>query len=97
MINLEIVAHRGVPQEKPENTISSFQRAIELGADAIELDIRLARDRVPIVYHYFYLDEATSGSGLISNYALAQLQDVKVLGNDRKPVKDARIPTLYWT
>jgi len=95
MPNLEIVAHRGVPQEKPENTIPSFQRAIELGADAIELDIRLTRDRVPIVYHYFYLDEATSSSGLIFNYTLAQLQDVKVLGSDRKPFKDSRIPTLH--
>jgi hypothetical protein len=36
----EIVAHRSIPTEAPENTIASFQRAVELGADAVELDVR---------------------------------------------------------
>ena len=43
----EVVAHRGVPTEAPENTIPSFQRAIDLGADAIEFDVRLTHDLVP--------------------------------------------------
>ncbi|MBN1218885.1 MAG: glycerophosphodiester phosphodiesterase [Anaerolineae bacterium] len=56
----EIVAHRGAPTEvAPENTIPAFQRAIDLGADAVELDVRLTADHVPVVYHYFYLEEAT--------------------------------------
>jgi glycerophosphoryl diester phosphodiesterase len=51
----EVVAHRGVPIEAPENTIPSFQRAIDIGADAIEFDVRLTRDRVPIIHHYTQL------------------------------------------
>lgn len=45
----EIVAHRGVPVEAPENTIQSFQKAISLGADAVELDVRLTKDHIPLV------------------------------------------------
>src|SRR4030042_4037264 len=41
MKNFEIVAHRGIPNEAPENTVASFNRAVELGADAIEFDVRL--------------------------------------------------------
>jgi glycerophosphoryl diester phosphodiesterase len=77
MAFFEIVAHRGVSGEAPENTIPAFQLAIELGADAVELDVRLTSDRVPIVYHYFYLDEITALSGPIFGYTWKQLQGLR--------------------
>ena len=92
-MSLEIVAHRGAPDKAPENTIPSFQRAIELGADAVELDVRLTSDRVPVVHHYLYLDQATSASGPLFECTFAQLQDVQELcraGNGT----GYRIPTL---
>jgi glycerophosphoryl diester phosphodiesterase len=95
MSYFEIVAHRGVTTEIPENTIPSFQRALELGADAIELDVRLTRDRVPVVYHHFYLDGYTSGSGTIFDYTLDQLRDVEVLDKNGKAVPGCTIPTLH--
>ena len=55
---LEVVAHRGVAEHAPENTLPAFLRALAVGADAVELDVRLTRDRVPVVYHYYYLDES---------------------------------------
>jgi glycerophosphoryl diester phosphodiesterase len=91
----EVVAHRGVPMEAPENTIPAFQRAIDLGADAIAFDVRLTRDRVPVIYHHFYLDEATAVSGPVFDYTFDQLQDVAVLGTDGNVVNGCRIPTLY--
>ena len=91
----EVVAHRGVPTEAPENTIPSFQRAIDLGADAIEFDVRLTRDRVPIIYHYFYLDDATAVFGPVFDYTFDQLQDVGVLGASGNDVSGCRIPTLH--
>ena len=94
MTYFEVVAHRGVPTEAPENTIPSFQRAIDLGADAIEFDVRLTRDRVPIIYHYFYLNEATAISGPVFDYTFDQLQDVEVLGAGVNVVNGCRIPTL---
>jgi glycerophosphoryl diester phosphodiesterase len=94
MPNFEIVAHRGVPTEAPENTIPSFQRAIDLGADAIEFDVRLTRDRVPIIHHYFYLEATTAISGPVFDYTFDQLQDVEVLGSGGSIVSGCRIPTL---
>lgn len=94
MNHFQIVAHRGVPLEAPENTIGSFQRALELGADAVELDVRLTADQVPVVYHYFYLEGNTSASGAIFNFTLEQLQKVKVF-NQRNPIaKGWQISTL---
>jgi glycerophosphoryl diester phosphodiesterase len=90
----EIVAHRGIPTEAPENTIASFQRAIDLGADAIELDVRLTSDKIPVVYHYFYLQENTSASGAIFDFTLEQLRNVKVFCKNNSAAKDGRISTL---
>ncbi len=94
MLSLEIVAHRGVPDKAPENTIPSFERAIELGADAVELDVRLTSDRVPVVHHYLYLHQATCVSGPIFERTFAQLQDVQVLCRAHSGGNDYRIPSL---
>jgi glycerophosphoryl diester phosphodiesterase len=90
----QIVAHRGVPTEAPENTIESFQRAVELGSDAIELDVRLTSDHIPVVYHYIYLQENTSASGAIFDFTLEQLRKVKVLCKNDPTVKEGHISTL---
>jgi glycerophosphoryl diester phosphodiesterase len=47
----EIIAHRGVPREAPENTLRSFAMALAQGADAIELDVHATRDGVVVVHH----------------------------------------------
>jgi glycerophosphoryl diester phosphodiesterase len=47
----EIVAHRGASRERPENTVSAFRRAVELGADGIELDVHLSADGALMVHH----------------------------------------------
>ena len=47
----EIIAHRGASGEQPENTLAAFSRALELGADAIELDLHLSADGVLFVHH----------------------------------------------
>jgi glycerophosphoryl diester phosphodiesterase len=46
-----VIAHRGGAKESTENTIEAFQRAIRIGADGIETDLRLTRDGVVIIYH----------------------------------------------
>jgi glycerophosphoryl diester phosphodiesterase len=86
---LEVVAHRGVHDELPENTIASFQRALDLGVDAIELDVRLTRDGVPVVYHYFYLDDATNGFA----HTFEQTRRLKTRGPDGK-ISPFGIPTF---
>lgn len=46
-----IIAHRGASKEAPENTIASINRALDLGANFIEIDVRLSKDRIPVVIH----------------------------------------------
>ncbi|AWW37281.1 MULTISPECIES: glycerophosphodiester phosphodiesterase [Streptomyces] len=51
MPNVTAVAHRGAPYHFPENTIDSLRTALDLGADAVEVDVRLTRDGVPVLLH----------------------------------------------
>lgn len=54
---MERIAHRGAKREFPENTLSSFRRAFELGADAVELDVHTTQDGVVVVHHDATLGE----------------------------------------
>jgi glycerophosphoryl diester phosphodiesterase len=47
----EIIAHRGLPREHPENSLPGFAAALALGVDGIELDVQLSADGVPVVHH----------------------------------------------
>lgn len=47
----QIVAHRGASLDRPENTVAAFDRALELGADAVELDVHLSADGQLVVHH----------------------------------------------
>jgi glycerophosphoryl diester phosphodiesterase len=47
----ELIAHRGASRERRENTLPAFARALELGADGIELDTHVSRDGVVVVHH----------------------------------------------
>lgn len=90
----DIVAHRGIHDELPENTLDAFRRAVELGADAIELDVRLTADQVPIIFHSFYLDALTSTSGAVFDHTFQQLQNVHVLSKNSHRARSFRISAL---
>lgn len=60
-----VIGHRGFPSAAPENTLISFQRAIDLKVDMIEFDVSMTRDRVPIVIHDRTLERTTSGVGWV--------------------------------
>ena len=47
----ELIGHRGAPRDRTENTLPAFERALELGVDAIELDVHLTRDGIAVVHH----------------------------------------------
>ncbi len=58
----ELIAHRGAKREFPENTLAAFERAIERGADAIELDVHRTADGVVVVHHDPVLAATTAGA-----------------------------------
>ena len=94
MDHFEVVAHRGYHIKFPENTIASYESAITLGADAIELDVRLTADRVPILFHYYYLDEIPTLQGPVFEYTLEQLHNAEFLRKSYSNWSEVRIPTL---
>src|SRR4051812_20077718 len=97
-----IIGHRGVASLAPENTIVSFKRAIEDGADGIEFDVRLARDGFPVVIHDPTLLRTGLREGAIASLSSTELckADVGTWFNLRFPAlareeySHATIPTL---
>ena len=70
--NPALIAHRGAPREHPENTLPSFARALELGADGIELDVHATRDGV-VVVHHDPVPRATTTERALARHPIAEL------------------------
>lgn len=68
-----VVGHRGNAAHAPENTIESFRQAIALGADAVEFDVRVTRDGVPVVIHDESLERTTGRPELVASCLHAEL------------------------
>lgn len=95
-----IIGHRGASAVAPENTMGAFRKAIEVGADGIEFDVRLSRDGVPVVIHDETLHRTGRRSDYVSCLAAEELQQVNVgkwFGNRRNSADDyvdETVPTL---
>ena len=73
-----VVAHRGASVEQPENTIEAFEAAIDLGAEAIEFDVRMTADDHAVVMHDPDVSRTTDGSGLVSEMTLEEIRRLGV-------------------
>ena len=73
-----ILGHRGASAVAPENTLAAFSRAIQDGADGIEFDVRLSRDRVPVVIHDATLKRTGLTECLVGELSAAELCEVDV-------------------
>lgn len=69
-----VIAHRGDRAHAPENTMEALVRGVEAGADALEFDVRLTRDGVPVLMHDASVERTTSGRGLVRENTVAELQ-----------------------
>ncbi len=69
-----IIAHRGDSAHRPENTLSSFASALELGAELVELDVQLSRDAAVVVIHDASVDRTTDGEGRVRQMTLGELR-----------------------
>lgn len=84
---MDVIAHRGFAGERVENALPTLSSA-EQQADAVEFDIRLARDGTPVVFHDNHVDRLTDASGPVAAF------DAADLGRLRLAESDATIPTL---
>jgi glycerophosphoryl diester phosphodiesterase len=89
-----VIAHRGASGEAPENTLAAFRRAVELGGDAVELDVQLSADGEPVVIHDDLLDRTTDGHGLVKDQPLAALRRLDAGRWFHERFASERIPTL---
>ena len=67
-------AHRGFSGKYPENTMLAFRKALECGADGIEMDVQLTKDGELVVIHDERVDRTTNGTGNVRDYTLEELQ-----------------------
>ena len=88
----EVICHRGYSSRYPENTILAFQKAVESGADGVELDVHLTRDGEVVVIHDERVDRTTDGVGYVKDHSLAELRRLNAAYGWRTAPQ--RIPTL---
>lgn len=89
-----IFAHRGFSDRYPENTMLSFQKAIEAGCDGIELDVQLSKDGEPVIIHDERLKRTTRAPGYVWEYTLAELKRLDASGKYHRLYGKNGIPTL---
>ncbi len=89
-----LIAHRGYKAKCPENTLSSFDAALQIGAEMIELDVTLTRDRHLVVIHDDSVDRTTNGKGEVSAFSLQELKKLDAGGWFRPEFVGETIPTL---
>lgn len=68
-------AHRGSSAYAPENTMISFRKALQLGANGIELDLQRTKDGKIVIFHDKNIDKKSNGKGKISDYTYKKLLD----------------------
>jgi glycerophosphoryl diester phosphodiesterase len=91
---MKLIAHRGASAYAPENTISAFQKAIDMGLNAVEFDVQFTLDGKAVVTHDYNLERTSNGSGYIKDFKLSQLRELD-FGKwfDEKYINE-KIPTL---
>ncbi|MFH5211104.1 glycerophosphodiester phosphodiesterase [Antrihabitans spumae] len=77
-----VVAHRGASAAKQEHTLAAYELALQEGADGLECDVRLTRDGHLVCVHDRTVDRTSSGTGLVSEMTLEELQELDFGGDD---------------
>ena len=81
------IGHRGARAYEPENTLRSFKKALEIGVNAVELDVRKTRDNQLVVIHDADVKRTTDGKGLVSDLTVKEIKEFTA-------EKGEKIPTL---
>lgn len=89
-----IYGHRGAMAYAPMNTLEAFQLALDQGADGVELDVQLSKDRYPVIVHDFTVDHTTDTTGLVKDFTLAELKALDAGGWFSDSFRGAQVPTL---
>lgn len=89
-----VLGHRGCAGLEPENTIRAFKRALELGVDMIEFDVRMTKDKKLVVIHDSKVDRTTNGKGFVKDYNFSDLRKLNAGLGERIPSFEEAIDFL---
>ena len=96
---LQRIAHRGASGQglAPENTLAAFEKALEVGVDAVEIDVHLTADNQVVVIHDRTVDRTTDGSGPVDTMTLGEIRELSAGSWYDPSFRDQKIPTLEET
>ena len=90
----QIIAHRGASYLAPENTLAAFRKAMEIGADGVEMDVQKTLDGGLVIHHDYIIDLHTDISGRIYDMTEGELKDLDFGSWKDVAYKDEKIATL---
>ncbi len=90
----KVIGHRGACGYAPENTLESIKTAAEMGVEWVEIDVKLTKDSVPVIFHDDTLERTTNGSGAMADTPFAELQQLEAGSWYGESFSGIKIPTL---
>ena len=91
---VSVIAHRGASSSAPENTVAALMNAVDAGADMVELDVQMTRDRRLVVFHDERLGRTTNLHGVLASNHYSDLRDLDAGGWFDSKFNGERIPLL---
>jgi glycerophosphoryl diester phosphodiesterase len=90
-----VVAHRGAHQGIPENSLPAYKRAIELGVDFVEIDVRMTKDDVPVSMHNDSVDSYVKNAhGRVEDMTLDELRKLDIGEKHGSEWRGTKVPTF---
>lgn len=90
----KVIGHRGAASYAPENTLEGIHTAADMGVEWVELDVKLTKDDVPIIFHDEELDRTTNGSGLVCETLYEDIKQLEAGSWFSEGFTGIKIPTL---
>ena len=94
MTQPEIIAHRGATYLAPENTLTAFQNAMDLGADGVEMDVQQTKDKGLIIHHDYLIDIGTEISAKIYDLTVGELESIDLTKWNGVDITTEKLATL---
>ncbi len=91
---MQIIAHRGASFFEPENTLRAIEGAIKIGADFVEVDVRMSKDKKLVIMHDADVNRTTNESGFVKDYTLQELKKLDAGRGESIPTLDEVISCI---
>ncbi len=89
-----VIGHRGAKAYAPENTLASIHAAADMGIEWVEIDVKLTKDDIPIIFHDEELQRCTGHAGLVRDLTFKEIRELDAGSWFGDSFTDEKIPTL---